>query len=134
MADLVPPVTQRRRRVLIIEDNQDVADMLSLMLADWGDIVKLAYDPVAGLRIGAEFRPDVVLLDLGMPRLHGFEVARRIREQPWGAAVTLIAVTGWGQEADRAQSRAAGIKHHLVKPVDPELLRGLLQEIEAGAD
>ncbi len=78
------------------------------------------------MEAAAGFRPDVVLLDIGMPRLNGYEAARRIREQPWGEAVVLVALTGWGQEEDRRRSAEAGFDPHLVKPVDPAALEALL--------
>jgi CheY-like chemotaxis protein len=82
----------------------------------------MAYDGQNALELAEVFRPHMVLLDLGMPKMNGYDACRRIREQPWGAQMTLIAVTGWGQEDDRRKSTAAGFDGHLVKPVDPESL------------
>ncbi|HWC73255.1 MAG TPA: response regulator [Gemmatimonadales bacterium] len=113
------------RRVLVVEDNEDTAAMMKLMLTEWGQETRLAHDGPTALQVAAEFRPDVVLLDIGLPKLHGYEVARQIRHQPWGRSVMLIAVTGWGAERDR-HSEAAGIDHRLLKPVDPAVLRDLL--------
>jgi CheY-like chemotaxis protein len=79
--------------------------------------------------VAGEFRPDVVLLDIGLPRLNGYEACRRIRSQPWGTHMVLIAVTGWGQEEDRRRSHEAGFDHHMVKPVDPQALMRLLAEL-----
>ena len=115
-------------RVLIVDDNRDAAEALNVMLSAWGQTTRVAYDALAALDVAGKFRPDVVLLDIGLPRLHGYDVARRLRDQPWGRQVLIIAVTGWGQEADRQQSKAAGINHHLIKPVDPETLKKLLAE------
>jgi CheY-like chemotaxis protein len=129
-ADTTLPA-RRPLRVLIVEDNRDVADMLQMMIAAWGETVRMAHDALAALTAAAEFKPDVVLLDLGLPRLHGFDVARRLKDQPGGAAVPIIAITGWGQEADRQGSKAAGIQHHLVKPVNPDFLKDLLAGIPA---
>lgn len=126
-----PVVARRPLRVLIVEDNHDVADMLQMMLLSWGEKVRTANDALAALAAAAEFKPDVVLLDLGLPRLHGFDVARRLREQPGAAGTPIIAITGWGQDADRQASRAANIQHHLVKPVNPDYLRDLLGGIAA---
>lgn len=80
--------------------------------------------------MAGEFRPDVILLDIGLPKLTGYEASRRIREQPWGNDVVLIALTGWGQEEDRRRSHEAGFDHHMVKPVDPEALMNLLAGLQ----
>jgi DNA-binding response OmpR family regulator len=85
------------------------------------------------VQVAAEFRPEVVLLDIGLPKLDGLEVAQRIRREPWGRPVCLIAVTGWSDESDRARSRAAGFDHHLVKPLDTGHLAQLLGAIERSA-
>jgi DNA-binding response OmpR family regulator len=87
--------------------------------------VRAAHDVAAGPEAAASFRPDVALLDLGMPRLNGYDLARRLRGQAWGRGMVLIALTGWGQEDDRRRTRLAGFDHHLVKPVDPDALQGL---------
>jgi CheY-like chemotaxis protein len=86
----------------------------------------VAHDALSALDLATQFRPQAVLLDIGLPQLHGHDVARRMREQDWGRDALLIAITGWGQEADRQRSKAAGIDHHLIKPVDPGTLRRLL--------
>jgi CheY-like chemotaxis protein len=86
----------------------------------------VAHDALIALDVASQFQPQVVLLDIGLPQLHGYEVARRIRQHAWGKRALLVAITGWGQEADRQQSKAAGIDFHLVKPVDPGALRTLL--------
>jgi signal transduction histidine kinase len=115
-------------RILIVDDNRDAAEALNVMLSAWGQTTRVAYDALAAIEIAGKFQPDVVLLDIGLPKLHGYDVARRLRDQPWGRQALLVAVTGWGQEADRQQSKAAGINHHLIKPVDPEMLRKLLAD------
>ncbi len=112
-------------RVLIVEDNEDTASMMTVMLAEWGQETRLARDGTTALEIAGQFRPDVVLLDIGLPRLHGYEVAKRLRQETWGREITVIAMTGWGVERDR-QSEAAGINHRLLKPIDPAALRALL--------
>jgi CheY-like chemotaxis protein len=81
------------------------------------------------VEVAGEFRPDVVLLDIGMPRMNGYEAARKIREQPWGNGTVLVALTGWGQEEDRRRSREAGFDHHMIKPVEPDLLLKLLASL-----
>lgn len=113
-------------RILVVDDNRDAAEALHVMLSTWGQTTRVAFDALAALDIAAKFEPQVVLLDIGLPKLHGYDVARRMRDQPWGRDALLVAVTGWGQEADRQQSKAAGINHHLIKPVDPEVLKQLL--------
>ncbi len=120
------------RRILVVDDNRDSATSLALMLQLMGNETRTAHDGAEGIEAAAAFRPDVMLLDLGMPRLNGYDAARRIREQPWGRDLVLVALTGWGQDSDRARSRAAGFDHHLVKPVEPATLETLLASLEAG--
>jgi signal transduction histidine kinase len=117
-------------RVLIVEDNRDAAEMLNSMLLTWGQETRLAYDGLEGLQAAAEFRPHVVLLDIGLPQLNGYDVARRIREEPWGGQIALVALTGWGQDADRQRSKAAGIDVHLIKPVEPAALKSVLAGLQ----
>jgi CheY-like chemotaxis protein len=90
--------------------------------------VRMAHDGLQALDVAEKFRPDIVLLDIGMPKLDGYEAARQIRSQPWGEGMTLVALTGWGQEQDRQRSAAAGFDRHCVKPVDVGVLRDLLDE------
>lgn len=106
----------RERRVLVVDDNRDAADSLALVADGLGAKVEVVYDGEAALAILGRFRPDVVLLDLGMPGMDGFEVAARIRQSPGGRAVTLVAVSGWGQADDRRRTLEAGFDHHLIKP------------------
>jgi len=115
-------------RILVVEDNQDVGDMLHQLLVGWGQKTLLAREGARAIELAREFRPHVVLLDLGLPGLHGYEVARQLRQLP-GPRMTIIAVTGWGQEADRQQSKAAGIDYHIVKPAAPDALRPLLESL-----
>ncbi|HET9327794.1 MAG TPA: ATP-binding protein [Candidatus Eisenbacteria bacterium] len=134
VADDVHPASQAGRRVLVVDDNDDSATSLGMMLGAMGYEVRTAADGVAGLRTAKEFRPDVALLDIGMPRMNGYELARRIREQPWGRSMVLIAVTGWGQAEDQARTIEAGFDEHLVKPVDPTTLLGRLKHrLESGS-
>jgi signal transduction histidine kinase/CheY-like chemotaxis protein len=121
-----------RWRLLVIDDNNDAATSLGMMLSTLGYETRTAYDGLAGLEAAAEFRPDVVLLDIGMPKMNGYDVARRIREQPWGKEIVLIAVTGWGQAEHRQRTSEAGFDHHLVKPVDPAALAKLIASLAAG--
>jgi CheY-like chemotaxis protein len=112
--------------VLVVDDNIDAADSLSRVLTLAGYQTTVAYEAAAALSIAAGQRPDVVLLDIGLPSMSGHELARRLRSETWGARMQLIAITGWGQEDDRRKSREAGFDEHLIKPVDPELLIGIL--------
>jgi PAS domain S-box-containing protein len=119
------------QRILVVDDNLDGADSLSEMLRIMGNDTRTAYDGQAGVDMAGKFRPDVVLLDIGLPKLNGYEACRRIREQSWGKGVVLVAVTGWGQDEDRRRSRDAGFDLHLVKPVDPQLLMKALAELQS---
>ncbi|MGH8496206.1 MAG: PAS domain S-box protein [Gammaproteobacteria bacterium] len=116
------------RRILVVDDNRDSADSLAALLRLAGNEVHTAYDSLEALQCAEQFRPDVALLDIGMPKLNGCEAARRLRLQPWGQNMLLIAVTGWGQEEDRRRTSAAGFNAHLVKPVDHATLMRLLEE------
>jgi len=113
------------RRVLVVDDNVDAASMLDMLLRSLGHETRVAHEGTAALRVAEEFRPDIVLLDIGMPGIDGYEVARRLRASK-NRPLRIVAVTGWGQEADRERSREAGFDLHLVKPVDAnELARAL---------
>ncbi|MFT3883629.1 MAG: ATP-binding protein [Gemmatales bacterium] len=105
------------RRVLVVDDNRDGADSLAMMLNLLGDEIRTAHDGIEAIEVAERFRPEVILMDVGMPRLNGLEATRRIREKEWGKAITIIALTGWGQDSDREKSKEAGCNGHLVKPV-----------------
>ena len=124
------PLPRSSLRILIVDDNRDGAESFSTMLRIMGNETSTAYDGQAAVEAADRVRPDVILLDIGLPKLNGFEACRRIREQPWGKGITLIAVTGWGQEEDRRRSQEAGFDYHLVKPVDPGALIKLLSTIK----
>jgi CheY-like chemotaxis protein len=115
------------RRILIVDDNRDAATSLGMLLELSGNQTELAFDGQSALDTAARFRPDIVLLDIGLPGINGYDVARRMRSEAWGKQVTLVAVTGWGQAEDRESSRAAGFDAHLVKPVDHAALMQLLE-------
>jgi CheY-like chemotaxis protein len=119
------------RRILVVDDNRDAADSLGVVLALHGMETRTAHDGFAALEALDEFRPSVILLDLGLPGIDGYEVAQRVRQHPHGRRATIIALTGWGQERDRQRSAAVGFDHHLVKPVDTEALRQLLANLPA---
>jgi PAS domain S-box-containing protein len=106
-------------RILVVDDNLDAANSLAVLLRTMGNNVRTAHDGEEAVRAAGEFRPHVALLDIGMPKMNGYEAARAIRQQPWGQKLVLVAVTGWGQEEDKRRSKEAGFDHHLVKPVDP---------------
>ncbi|WP_051974756.1 hybrid sensor histidine kinase/response regulator [Cupriavidus necator] len=105
-------------RILVVDDNQDAAESARMLLELWGNDVRVALDGASALQIAEAFRPELVLLDIGLPDMEGYDVARALRKQPWGESILLVAVTGWGQGHDRAKSRDAGVDLHLVKPVD----------------
>ncbi len=113
-------------RILIVDDNRDGADSLALILQIMGNDTRTAYDGQEGVDEAEQFRPDVIVFDIGLPKLNGYEACRCIRELSWAKSVVLIAVTGWGQDEDRRRSRDAGFDHHVVKPVDARTLMTLL--------
>ena len=120
-----------RRRILVADDNVDSAASLGKLLELLGNDVSTANDGMEALDVAQTFRPDVILLDIGMPKLNGYEAARRIRAQAWGQSTVLVALTGWGQDDDRKRSSDAGFNHHLVKPVEIAVLMKLLAELPA---
>ena len=123
------PTPVGRRRVLIADDLRDSADSLAMLLESMGHEVHVAYDGAEALQAIETLRPEVALLDLGMPKMSGYDVCRRIRAMPWGRELTLIAQSGWGQDEDRRRTRDAGFDHHLVKPIDPGPLDVLLRSL-----
>jgi len=117
-----------RVRALVADDNEDTAETFAVLLGLHGHEAVVAHDGETALEVAERFRPQVVLLDIGMPRVNGYDVARRIREKPWGKDILLIATTGWSQPEDRQRTREAGFDVHLVKPVEPDALMTLLAE------
>jgi CheY-like chemotaxis protein len=115
-----------RCRVLVVDDNVDAATSLGTLLRLHGQEVRVANDGAEALSVAREFRPQVILLDIGMPRMDGNEVVRRLREFPEFEKILIVALTGWGRESDEARTRAAGFDHHLVKPADPGAILDLL--------
>jgi len=122
------PAGTPSRRVLIIDDNTDACEALALLLTSEGHVVETRADGIQGLGAAATFRPDTVLLDIGLPGTDGYEVAQKLRESEVTRNTMLIAVTGYGQPADRLRTAEAGFDHHLTKPVDLEVLMRLLAE------
>lgn len=121
-----PLSTAARRRVLIADDNEDTANTLAMLLQMAGHEVCTAHGGQAAVKLAGSFRPEIALLDIGMPDVDGYEVAKSVRETPWGQDILLVALTGWAQEDDKRRAWAAGFDHHLTKPVDPHDLDALL--------
>ena len=121
----------------MVDDNQDAALTMADMLELLGDEVRTAHDGLDAIATAESFLPEIIFMDVGMPRLNGYDATRRIRAQSWGKQMTIVTLTGWGQEADRARSRAAGCDAHLVKPVsldDLGPLAGIPTLVVAGDD
>jgi len=135
MADVSKPAVThtapRRFRILVVDDNHDSALSLAMMLSIMGHETRTAHDGESAVETAETFLPEVVLLDIGLPKLNGYEVAQRIREKSWGASMYLIAVTGWGQDEDRQRSSEVGLNLHMVKPVEPSALEKLLASLAA---
>ena len=123
-------VAPSSKRVLIADDNRDGAESLGMLMESSGHIVHLAHTGVEAFHMAATYRPHVAILDIGMPGMDGYQVAQKIRDQAWGMHMTLIALTGWGQEDDKRRAQRAGFDHHLTKPVDPAVLEELLGSTE----
>jgi PAS domain S-box-containing protein len=119
------------RRILVVDDNRDSALTLSMMLRLMGNETHTAFDGAAALQAADQFRPDLIVLDIGLPKMSGYEVARQVREQPWGRDMVLVALTGWGQEEDRRRSQQAGFNYHFVKPINIDDLKRVLTENQA---
>lgn len=132
-ATSIAPRTQEQRirgsirRILVVDDNRDAATSLAMMLKLMGHETKTAHDGLEAIDIAEQFKPDVMLLDIGMPKLNGYDTAKQIRKLSWGNRINLVALTGWGQDEDKRKSFEAGFDAHLVKPVDPTVLTDVLQ-------
>ncbi len=126
-----PSTPAPRRRVLIADDNRDAADTLAMLLEMSGNEVCVARDGEEAVSMAASFQPDAILLDIGMPRLDGYGACERIRLLPGVGAAFIVALTGWGNDADKDRARAAGFDRHLVKPVDPVQLLEILAAVPA---
>jgi len=122
-------VVGSRRRILVVDDNRDGAEMMATMLRLMGNEVRTANTGIQAVAAAEAFRPRLILMDIGMPQLDGYEATRRIRAEPWGRDMFIVALTGWGQAKDRARSRDAGCDGHLVKPVEPAALETLLTDL-----
>jgi len=126
-----PALAAARRRILVVDDNRDAAFSLATVLNTLNYKTQLAFDGLQAIEAAANFRPNIVLLDIGMPRLNGYRACCRMRKQPWGRNMVIVALTGWGRDADQQRSKAAGFDFHLVKPVDPSSLSRLLISLPA---
>lgn len=122
------------RRILIADDNVDAVESLALMLNMMGNETRTAPDGLAALQVGESFAPEIALLDIGMPKLNGYDAARRIRALPWGSRLVLVALTGRSQDEDRRRSHEAGFDFHLVKPIEPAELEKLLAIVPSALD
>ena len=130
-AEVDRPMAGGGLRILVVDDNRDAADSCSTLLELSGHYVQTAYTGHEALVVGARDRPHVVVTDIGLPDIDGYEVAAKIRAAPWGRRTVLVAVTGWGQESDKQRAFAAGFSRHLTKPIDPDTLESLLQSLSA---
>jgi PAS domain S-box-containing protein len=126
---LSPPTAARR--VLVVDDNEDAAETMAILFQFWGHEVRTAYDGPSALSLAAEYRPEIVLLDIGLPGISGYEVAQQLRKMPGLETVTIVAVTGYGQEEDRRRALEAGFNSYLVKPVEPAELQSLIASVPA---
>jgi CheY-like chemotaxis protein len=122
---------QLEGRILVVDDLRDAAASLALVCQLYGAEAKVARDGLEALVVGATFQPDVVLMDITMPKLDGYQAARRLRAEPWGKSVVLIALTGWGRKTDIEAASNAGFDGHLLKPVEAEALLQLIAELRA---
>ena len=117
--------------MLIVDDSDDGAESLAMLLQFDGHETHKAHDGVSAIEAAERLKPDVILLDIGLPRLNGYEVCSRIRQTTWGKGLTIVALTGWGQEEDRDRSTGAGFDAHMVKPVDHDVLMKLIASLPA---
>jgi CheY-like chemotaxis protein len=122
----------KKYRVLVVDDLRDSADSLAVLLRLDGHEAYVAYGGEEAIGLAEGVRPDVILLDIGLGKINGYEVCRHIREHPWGQSIFIIAITGWGQWTDRETAKVSGFDHHLVKPVAPDTLFKLLNSLPSG--
>lgn len=127
-----PDPSFRNRRVLVADDDHDVARSLEALLRLSGHDVLIAFDGSEALDLAMRYRPEVCLVDLSMPKLDGYGLARRIRAEPWGAGTTLVAITGRGRPEDLRQTMQAGFDHHLTKPLDPDVIESIVVSTRSG--
>jgi CheY-like chemotaxis protein len=130
LAAPIPVPAKQSPRILLVEDNKDAAASLKMLLETEGYEIRLAHDGEAAVKLALEIKPDVLLVDIGLPTMNGYEVAKQVRRQHRFRKLLVIAVTGWGWKIDRDRSAAAGIDHHLVKPADFNVLKDLIASWE----
>jgi signal transduction histidine kinase/ActR/RegA family two-component response regulator len=118
------------RRVLVVDDNHDAAESLAMLLMLMGSEVKTAHNGLEALKLAADYLPELILLDIGMPVMNGYETARSIRQKAWGSKVVLVALTGWGQDEDRHKSEEAGFDLHMTKPIEPSAINRILERLK----
>jgi DNA-binding response OmpR family regulator len=116
-------------RILVVDDHRDSATSLGMLLRTMGHTVHVAFDGLQAIDVAETHRPDAVLLDIGLPKLNGYDTATRMRSRAWGKRMAVIALSGWGEQADKRRSKEAGFDHHLVKPLDLDALIGLLATV-----
>ena len=121
------PAAGRRRRILVVDDNRDAANALQMFLKILKHDTRVAFSGQQAIDVAEDFHPDMILMDIGMPEMDGFEAARRMRERPWSANTQMVALTGWGQDEDRRRSRESGFDHHFTKPLNTDALLSLLE-------
>jgi CheY-like chemotaxis protein len=122
------PTALKGNRILIVDDSKDAADTLAMLLRLRGNEIRTAYDGLEAVKVAESYRPQLILLDIGLPKMNGYDVALEVRRQTWGRDVILVALTGWGQAEDRRRSKEAGFDFHIVKPVEIAALEKLLAE------
>lgn len=128
------PQHSSRKRVLIVDDNSASVETMSMAVEMFGHETQTARDGVEAIEVAEQFRPEIILMDIGMPRMNGYEAARAIREKPWGTEPILVALSGWGQDSDRQKAFDAGFNHHLVKPAEPSKIRALFDSLDASPE
>jgi CheY-like chemotaxis protein len=126
-----PPVAGAALKILVVDDNRDAADTCATLLELSGHQVQVAYAGEKALAVAGRFQPHVAILDIGLPDINGYELARRIRSAPWGRDIALVAMTGWGQDEDRRRALEAGFDRHLTKPLAADALEALVNELSA---
>ena len=126
---LEPQQNTKGRRVLVVDDNADAATSLAMLLKMSGNVTETANDGMQAVQRTATYRPEIILLDIGLPRMSGYDVCRAIRQKPWGKDIMIVAMTGWGQDEDRRRSKEAGFNGHLVKPVEYYVLMKMLNDL-----
>ncbi|MFI5398062.1 MAG: response regulator [Candidatus Binatia bacterium] len=127
--ELKEPAPESALRVLVVEDNEDVARSIAMLLELWGHKAQVVHEAQSALNAAETHHPEVVLMDIGLPGMDGYQIAKQLRQQQGGEKVVLVALTGFGEDEDRRRSSEAGFNHHLVKPVDPDVLQQFLSNL-----